>query len=106
MTSNGTNLPIQITYKDALQQQNSVLIDCRTVEEFESGHLEDAINVPLQHLAICIDDLPCNCEDTIYVYCKSGNRSGTFALYLRSLGYTKCQSIEGGFEEWGEPEQC
>ena len=106
MTSNGTNLPIQIAYKDAQNQSNSVLIDCRTVEEFESGHLEDAINVPLQHLAISIDDLPCNCEDTIYVYCKSGNRSGTFTLYLRSLGYTKCQSIEGGFEEWGESEQC
>ena len=49
-------------------------------------------------------DLPCNCEDTIYVYCKSGNRSGTFTLYLRSLGYSKCQSIAGGFEEWGESE--
>jgi rhodanese-related sulfurtransferase len=106
MNQHGSNLPIEIDYQDIHKQTNSIVIDCRTIEEFETGHLKNAINVPLQYLTVSVNDLPCNCNDSIYVYCKSGNRSSTFTLYLRSIGYNKCQSIAGGIEEWGESEQC
>jgi rhodanese-related sulfurtransferase len=97
-------LPIDISFKDHLAIANAIIIDCRTGAEYELGHLKNAINVPLQQLSIRIDDLPCTCDDAIFVYCRTGNRSETFATYIRSIGFTKCQSIAGGFELWGESE--
>ncbi|MBC8200886.1 MAG: rhodanese-like domain-containing protein [Planctomycetes bacterium] len=95
-------LPIEISFEDAIGMKEVAIIDCRSTEEFEDGHLARAIHLPLQHLSIQIDDFPCSNEDTIFVYCRTGNRSHTFAVYLRSIGFTKCQSIAGGYSLWGE----
>jgi phage shock protein E len=96
------NLPIEISFADATNRNDVAIIDCRSTEEFEGGHLEKAIHVPLQHLSIRIDDFPCDCADPVFIYCRTGNRSQTFALYLRSIGFTKCQSIAGGYANWGD----
>jgi rhodanese-related sulfurtransferase len=106
MTNQGSAIPIEISFESLASMQKPLIIDCRTTEEFEEGHLEHAINIPLQHLSLRKDDFPCECSDALYVYCKSGNRSGTFAVYLRTLGFTKCQSIAGGYESWRENNEC
>lgn len=106
MTDQGTEIPIEITFDTLSTLQNPILIDCRTTEEFEEGHLTHAINIPLQHLSLRKDDFPCKCSDAFFVYCKSGNRSETFAVFLRTLGFTKCQSVAGGYESWGEKKSC
>lgn len=97
-----SNLPVEISVEDVASNKDVTIIDCRSTEEFEGGHLEKAIHVPLQQLSIRIDDFPCKYEEPIFVYCSTGNRSHTFAVYLRSLGFTKCQSIAGGYTTWGE----
>ena len=76
------------------------------IAEFEIAHLEGAINIPLQHLSLLQDSFPCKKDDVFYVYCRTGNRSCTFVTYLRSIGYSNCQSIAGGFELWGAPPSC
>jgi len=106
MTDQGTAIPIEITFEALATLLNPLVIDCRTTEEYEEGHLQHAVNIPLQHLSLRKDDLPCKCSDAFFVYCKSGNRSGTFAVYLRTLGFTKCQSVAGGYEAWGENNTC
>lgn len=103
MEAHANNTPLEISYEHIPSSCNA-LIDCRTVEEFETAHHESAINIPLQHLSIRLDTFPYEKEDSFFVYCKSGNRSSTFVTYMRSIGYTNCQSITGGFQEWGE--QC
>ena len=100
-----SNLPIEICIDDALCNNDVTVIDCRTTAEYEIGHIKEAINLPLQHLSIRIDDFPYKCNESIFVYCNTGNRSSTFAIYLRSIGFTKCQSISGGYEQWGD-ETC
>ncbi len=92
-------ISLEIEYSQ-INEPDSTFIDCRTKQEFENGHLPNAINLPLQHLSILKDSFPCSKKDTFFVYCKSGNRSYTFVTYLRSLGYSKCQSIVGGYEQW------
>jgi len=99
------DLPLEISIENARSNNSATIVDCRSVEEYEEGHLQEALNVPLQHLSVLIDDFPCNRNEQLFVYCKTGNRSGTFAIYLRSLGFTKCQSIKGGYELWGN-EPC
>ena len=97
------NVPIEIGFSKLSSSENPVIIDCRTQDKYDESHLKDAINIPLQHLSILADDLPCNKDDVIYVYCRTGNRSSTFATYLRSIGFYKCQSISEGYESWGDP---
>ncbi len=99
------NKPIEITIED-IANSLGVIIDCRSSEEYELSHMDNAINIPLQHLSIRQDSFPCRKEDTFFVYCKTGNRSNTFILYLRSIGYSNCQSIAGGFESWRETKTC
>ena len=95
------NSPIEIEFA-SVPESGSCFIDCRSEDEFEIAHQDEAINVPLQHLSLRLDDFPFQKEDTFYVYCNSGNRSATFVTYLRSIGYEHCQSIAGGFETWGQ----
>jgi len=101
-----SQLPLEISFEAMKLIDGVVIVDCRTKDEFDSGHLEGALNLPLQQVCIQNEDLPCNQDDAIAVYCRSGNRSFTFATYLRSIGYPNCQSIEGGIETWGEREKC
>jgi len=98
-----SNVPIEIGFSEVSSSENPVIIDCRTQEKYNESHLDGAINIPLQHLSIRANDLPCNKDDVIYVYCRTGNRSSTFATYLRSIGFCKCQSISEGYELWGDP---
>jgi rhodanese-related sulfurtransferase len=100
MQSEILNNPIEIAYCD-LPNSGEVVIDCRSIDEFEVSHLNNAIHIPLQHLSIQKDSFPCNKDQTFFVYCNTGNRSRTFVTFLRSLGYTNCQSIAEGYEQWG-----
>jgi len=95
-------LPLEIAMEDVPTNKDTIVIDCRTQEEYEESHLERSICIPLQHISLVANELPCTVDDPIFVYCRSGNRSATFATYLRSIGYTKCQSIEGGYSSWGD----
>jgi len=95
-------IPLEIAFDDMPDSCNCMIIDCRSTQEFEISHLKEAINIPLQHLSIELEDFPCKKDDVFFVYCESGNRSGTFTTYLRSLGFSKCRSIAGGLELWGE----
>lgn len=62
-----------------------LIIDVRTVEEYESGHLNNAINIPVDEINSTLDIS----KDTIlFVYCRSGARSKIAAEALIDLGYT------------------
>lgn len=72
----------------------SVLYDVRTPEEYNEGHFAGAENVPLQTLQQNI--FPAVAKDTtIYVYCRSGNRSSQAAALLEKEGYTSVVDLGG-----------
>ena len=100
------NLPIEITIESfhITRTHDSLLIDCRSEEEHEAGHLKDAVLFPLQQLSIRVSELEQYRDMSIIIYCRTGNRSGTFARYLRTIGFSKCQSISDGYETWGASE--
>lgn len=75
-----------------------VIVDVRTIEEYESGHIENAINIPVE----TIDDRPSELDDLdqlILVYCRSGRRSLEAANKLVQLGYTNVIDF-GGVIDW------
>lgn len=67
-----------------MKDNNYIIIDVRTKEEYDESHLVDAINIPYDEI-----DETTNIDEskTILVYCKSGNRSGIAYNTLKDLGY-------------------
>lgn len=77
-----------------LDDGNIKIIDVRTKEEYEEGHIKNAINVPLD----TINDIDFSKDNEIIVYCQSGNRSYQAAIILNDLGYTVKDM--GGLNNW------
>ena len=82
---------------------NPVVLDVRTEEELqgELGHLEAVINIPVQALPERIDELGTYRKDTIFVICRSGNRSTRATGILLAKGYLAF-NVEGGMNRWRE----
>ena len=75
-----------------------VILDVRTVSEYESGHLEGAINIPVEALSGRLSEL--NPDDELLVYCRTGNRSTTAVGILRENGYDQIYHMDGGIAAW------
>lgn len=67
-----------------LAENNYVIVDVRTKEEYEESHIVDAINIPYDDISEKTD---LDKNKTILVYCKSGNRSSIAFKTLTTLGY-------------------
>lgn len=88
-----------ITEKDAvaLMENNAIVIDVRTGEEYASGYIDGAINIPVENISSI--DYPK--DTTIILYCASGMRSSNAAQTLVDLGYTNVYNLDGGLINWG-----
>ena len=105
------NMPkyVSITMEEAKNvfenQGDYIILDVRREDEFAEGHIPGAINVPNEGIQ---DTEPSELPDknqTIYVYCRSGNRSKQAASKLVAMGYTNIIEF-GGIMDWtGEIEQ-
>lgn len=76
-----------------------ILLDVRTREEYALGHIEGAVNIPLQELEESAEEELADKEQTIYLYCRSGVRTLSAASILEELGYNKVYDI-GGIIAW------
>ena len=86
-------------YQSAFVQADTphLLVDVRTPQEFESGYIEGAVNIPLQELAQRAGELPQ--DQPVVLYCRSGNRSSTAARMLSNAGYQQVYDL-GGVQDW------
>jgi len=73
-------------------------IDVRTAAEFNAGHVDEAVNIPYDEIAERIGALNVDNNAVIYVYCRSGRRSGIAKDTLDGLGYSQVFNI-GGLED-------
>jgi phage shock protein E len=87
--------------EDALKtsnDSNSILVDVRTDAEWNEGYIETAIHIPLNELMQKIELIAKNKKQRIYLYCRSGNRSGKAEQVLQTNGYIYARNI-GGIKE-------
>lgn len=80
-------------------EKDYIIIDARTIEEFNEGHIEGAILIPEYEIGERAEkELP-NKDQLILVYCRSGRRSKIAAEALVDLGYTNVKEF-GGIIDW------
>lgn len=77
-----------------------VLIDCRTRDEWDVGHVDGATLVPMLDLGQHMDMLRDHEDDLIVVMCRSGKRSNTVATVLRAEGFSNVRFMAGGIMRW------
>jgi len=91
-----------MTYQDVLrmhQNKEIIIVDVRTKEEYESGHIKGAIHCNLETLS---KDAPKVLKDknaTYFVHCQSGYRSTQAKMQLEMMGYNKVENL-GGIMSW------
>ncbi len=88
--------------KQLIQQDSSLkLLDVRTPQEFNQGHIEKAVNIDVFR-----SDFVSKCEakfkttDTLILYCRSGQRSMNAAKKLENAGFTSLHNLSGGITAW------
>ena len=80
-------------------QENFVLLDVRTQEEFEAGHIASAILLPYDEIALKAGTVLPDKEKEIVLYCRSGRRSAIAKKALVELGYKDVEDF-GGVNRW------
>ena len=83
-----------------LMNQGALVLDLRSKESFEAGHIADARNVPATELAGSAETLKKWRERTVITYCDSGVGGAAAARTLTKLGFTKVFNLDGGLNAW------
>lgn len=101
MSLSGTNKsviqsPNSEEISEIIQDKSVIIIDVRTAEEYKTGHVEGAINIPYDEIEKKVNY---DKEQAIAVYCRTGVRSSEAAKTLEKMGYTKIYDL-GGIEDF------
>ena len=100
MKENSYQQITQESAKEMMDTQEVLILDVREQHEYDSGHIPNAVLLPVGTItedtaAAVIDDL----DTVVLVYCRSGNRSKTASQALVDLGYTNVYEF-GGINDW------
>jgi rhodanese-related sulfurtransferase len=99
ITENGEiNVVTVAEFKE--KSANQIIIDVRTPEEFESGHIEGAININVFDKTFTTKLSKLDKSIPIFMYCKSGGRSFSAAKKASNLGFEKIYDLQGGIINW------
>ena len=85
------------------ENKDCLVIDVREPDEFASGHIKGAINIPVGQIANRIGSVCKDKDRDIYIYCQSGKRSRTAANKLVKRGYTMVHNVVDGLNAWNGP---
>jgi NADPH-dependent 2,4-dienoyl-CoA reductase/sulfur reductase-like enzyme/rhodanese-related sulfurtransferase len=86
---------VAVTKVRELVENGALIIDVREEDEYEAGHLINAVNIPLSELRERTDEIPK--DKPVYLHCRSGQRSYNAVLALQGKGYDNVINISGSF---------
>ncbi len=101
-----TRSPEKVQYTDISVQQAKEMIDkgevfildVRTQEEYDAGHIRNSTLIPVQDLSKRLNEVPR--DRKILVYCRTGSRSTSASEILVNNGFTQIYNMKGGITEW------
>ena len=80
--------------------EQAFVLDVRAPEEFITGHVPGAVNIPYDQVAARLAEVPK--DKDVVLYCRSGRRAGMAAEVLAANGYTRLKHLEGDMPAWIE----
>ncbi len=85
-----------------MQQDNNdfVLLDVRSVAEWQAGHIDGSINIPLHIIPLRIESEISDKDTQIICCCQSGGRSGQALQFLQQRGYYNVVNLAGGYHAY------
>jgi rhodanese-related sulfurtransferase len=93
----GTFKQVHVDKVRELLEDDAYIIDVRELEEWHTAHIIGSKHIPLSELRERLNEIPKN--KSIYLHCRSGQRSYNAVMALQNLGYTDVYNISGGFME-------
>ena len=95
--------PSGITVTELMEKikrnERFVLLDIRTQDEFNQGHIKGALSIPYDEIKTRYKELGCRCKEII-VYCLKGESSQLATKFLIKSGFRRAKSLIGGIEAW------
>ncbi|MFM9987568.1 rhodanese-like domain-containing protein [Flavobacterium sp.] len=98
------NLPQEVWWAKAQEDENAVVLDVRTEDECNEGIIPNAITIDIykgQGFVYKIEEL--DKSKNYYVYCKAGGRSAQACNIMNQLGFENTYNLLGGMMEWNGP---
>lgn len=94
-------------WKNELADENAVILDVRTVEEYNNGFIPNSVLIDIQDPAKFTEEIEkLDQSKNYYVYCRSGKRSMLACQVMENMGFTNLANLEGGILDWdGEVKQ-
>jgi rhodanese-related sulfurtransferase len=89
--------------KTLVQEENAIIVDARSPEEFLTGHIQDAINIPFDRLGEFIEQVDALPKDKwIVTYCDGPpcDKSEMLAFELFQMGFERVAYYDAGLEDW------
>jgi rhodanese-related sulfurtransferase len=83
-----------------LINDGAFVLDVRSVDEYRTGHLSNAKNIPVSDLMQKLESLSAHKTDTVLVYCETGVRSARACGMLAKAGFEKAHNLSGGVVAW------
>ncbi len=87
-------------FEEQITKDKGQLIDVRTPEEFNAGHIAGAVNINLHDKDFNARMNKLDKDKTVYIYCKAGSRSAKAVQALNSNGFTAIVELDGGTDAW------
>ncbi|MCA0428746.1 MAG: rhodanese-like domain-containing protein [Bacteroidetes bacterium] len=83
-----------------VRKKGVVVIDVRTAQEFQSGHIKNAINLDFYAPDFTNKLKKLDKKAQVLIYCRSGNRSGQALQLMQSIGFSNFADLAGGTASW------
>lgn len=90
---------VDVATAAALSERDDVfMLDVREQWEYDEGHIPNVNLISMNDVPARLDEIPT--DQTVIVTCRSGNRSGQVASFLRENGFTNVHNMDGGILAW------
>ncbi len=97
--------PEQLVERIEKKDQDVVVLDVRTPEEFAAGHVPGAKNIPVDQLPNRLAELAGAKDKEVVVYCRSGRRAETALTTLSTQGFTRLRHLDGDMIKWEQDQR-
>jgi phage shock protein E len=104
LSDNGIGRLTNEQFRKEAKKPNTVIIDVRTPEEFQAGHIEGAVLMDYLETEKFVKQVAALDPAKQYLlYCRTGKRSMNAATIMKTKGFTKVSDLKDGISEWDGP---